>query len=301
MSERTPSWDLYGAFLAVMQGGSLSSAARALGVAQPTIRRQIETLEEELGVVLFTRAPNGLVPTEVALATLPYAEAMSATARALVRSVSGPGEEDRGTVRVTCSNVVGTEVLPPMLAELVRVHPRIQIELAPSNRNQDLLRRDADLAIRMARPTQESLVTRRIGRTEVGLFATASYLEAHPPPRSLAELPKKHALIGADRERGVIEALAHVGLTVTPRDFVLRTDDDVAQLAAVRAGVGIGVCQVALSRAPVPLVRVLPRVAFHLETWLVTHEDLRASRRVRTVFDHLATRLAAYASAGGAG
>ncbi len=116
------------------------------------MRRQIEQLEAQLGVVLFTRAPNGLVPTEVALATLPYAEAIASAARSLVRSVSAPGDEDRGTVRVTCSNVVGTEVLPPMLAELVRVHPRIQIELAPSNRNEDLLRRDADVAIRMAEP-----------------------------------------------------------------------------------------------------------------------------------------------------
>ena len=109
MSETEPSWDLYGAFLAVMQGGSLSAAARSLGVAQPTVRRQVEQLEQQLGVVLFTRAPNGLVPTELARATLPYAESLAATARALVRSVSGSTAADRGTVRVTCSEVVGVE------------------------------------------------------------------------------------------------------------------------------------------------------------------------------------------------
>jgi len=297
MSDGDPSWDLYGAFLAVMRHGSLSSASRALHVAQPTVRRQIEKLEAALDVVLFTRAPNGLVATDVAIATVPYAEAMASAARALVRSTSGSSHGDRGTVRVTCSEVVGGEVLPPMLAELMRSHPRIQIELVLTNRTEDMLRRDADVAVRMARPTQVGLVTRRAGSVDVGLFATAAYLARHPAPSSPAELLRGHTLIGDDQDRVIIDALAHAGVVTSARDYALRSDSDLAKLAAVRAGLGIGACQLGLSHAPVPLVRVLPRLGFPLDTWVVTHEDLRASRRVRIVFDHLVEALAAYAAA----
>lgn len=293
MSEPAPSWDLYLAFLAVMREGSLSAASRALNVAQPTVRRQIEALEEALGVVLFTRAPNGLVPTELARATLPYAESMAATAKALVRSVSGPAGEERGTVRVTTSEIVGAELMPEILVSLARAHPQVQIELALSNRNQDLLRRDADVAVRMVAPTQAALLAKRACAIPLGLFATAGYLRARPAPSRLEQL-REHVLIGSDRDRGVIEALAAAGLHTTPRDFALRTDSDLAALAALRAGLGIGVCQVPLAERSPELRRVLPSLGFELEAWVVMHEDLRHVRRVRAVFDHLVTQLAAY-------
>lgn len=289
-----PSWDLFGAFLAVMQTGSLSGASRALRVAQPTVRRQIEALEEALGGALFTRAPNGLSPTELAQAALPHAEAIAASARALVRTASAPTSDRRGTVRVTASRVIGIEVLPAIFARLRRDAPDIQIELALDDRNQDLLRREADVAVRMIAPTQKSLIRRLAGTIEIGLFATERYLEAHPAPKRTAELTA-HAVIGPDRSRFALEGLAAAGIPLTARDFALRTDDDVAALAAVRAGLGIGICQVPLARAPVPLVRVLPSIQFALDAWVVVHEDLRRVERVRHVADHLATELAAYA------
>jgi DNA-binding transcriptional LysR family regulator len=297
MSTSEPSWDLYGAFLAVMRTGSLSAAARSLGAAQPTLRRQIEQLESQLGVALFTRAPNGLIPTDVARVTLPYAEAIAASANALLRSVSGPTTADRGTVRLTCSEIVGIEVVPAMLAALHHVHPRIQIELAVTNRTEDLLRRDADVAVRMAEPTQVGLLRRRAARIELGLFATEAYLAARAAPKTPSQLLANHALIGADRSRALIEAVAAAGLSTTPRDYAFRSDSDVAQLAAVRAGLGIGVCQVPLSLRPVPLVRVLPDLGFHLDAWVVMHEDLSAVSRIRIVFEHLIAQLAAYALA----
>lgn len=290
-----PSWELYGTFLEVMHGGSLSAAARALGVAQPTVRSRIEALEAALDVVLFTRAPNGLVPTDVAATMLPHAEAMAATAKALARSASGPTGAERGTVRLTASEIVGTLVLPAMLARLRERHPQIQIELALGNENADLLRRDADLAVRMAPPTQAALVAKRAGSVEIGLYATPEYLAAHPAPTGPAQL-REHALVGADRDRSLIRGLASLGVEVTPRDFAFRADDQVAQLAALRAGLGIGPCQVPLAERDPPLVRVLPRVAFELPIFVVTHEDLRAVRRVRAVFDHLVTELDAFAT-----
>lgn len=288
-----PSWELYGTFLEVMRGGSLSAAARALRLAQPTVRRRIEQLERSLGTVLFTRAQNGLVPTDAALAMLPHAEAMAATAKALARSVSAPAGAERGTVRVTTSEIVGVEVMPPVLEALREAHPRIQIELVLSNRTQDLLRRDADVAVRMVAPTQAALVARKVGVVGLGLFATESYLAKHPPPRSPAQL-REHALVGADRERRIIDALAAAGIPTTPGDYALRTDSDLAQLAAVRAGVGIGVCQLPIAARSPELRRVLPELAFELEVWVVTHEDLRGVRRVAIVFDHLVDHLRAY-------
>jgi DNA-binding transcriptional LysR family regulator len=288
------SWDLVGAFLAVMRTGSLSGGARALGVAQPTVRRQIEKLEEVLGAVLFTRSQTGLAPTDAAAATLPYAESMAGVAEALVRSVSAPTDAERGTVRVTCSEVVGVEVLPPILADLRRAHPRLQIELSATDANEDLLRRDADVAVRMAQPTQSALVAKRVGTVKLGLFASERYLEEHALPRSVADLARGHALVGKDRDVSFFAALSAAGVAMKRKDFALRTDSDVVYLAAMRTGIGIGICQVPLAAGPPPLRRLLPKMSFELPIWVVTHEDLRSSRRVSIVFEHLVRSLARY-------
>lgn len=290
-----PSWELFGAFLATVEEGSLSGAARRLGVAQPTVRRHIEALEEGLGVALFTRAPNGLLPTEVALTVVPHAQAIAASARAFVRSAS---ETDvaRGTVRVAASEIVGVEVLPAMLATLAIHEPEIHVELVVSNRNEDLLRRDADLAIRMVRPTQAGLVSKKVGTLEVGLFAAPAYLARRGAPTRTAAL-SDHALIAGDRDGAILGALGSLGVELRPSDIVLRTDNQLAQLAAIRAGLGIGPCQAPLARRGTPsLVRVLPRVRFPLEAHVVMHEDQRAVKRVRRVFEHLVTELTIYAS-----
>jgi DNA-binding transcriptional LysR family regulator len=289
------SWDLLGAFLAVMRTGSLSGASRALGVAQPTVRRQIEALEEVLGVVLFTRSQTGLVATEAATAALPYAESMAGVAEALVRSVSAPTDAELGTVRVTCSEVVGAEVLPPIFAALQRTHPKLQIELSLSNANEDLLRREADIAVRMAQPTQSALVAKRVGNVKLGVFASESYMADHAVPRTPADLLRGHALVGKDRDKSFYGELAAVGLPLKRKDFALRTDNDAAYLAAMRAGVGVGMCQLPLAAGTPPLRRLLPKITFELAIWVVTHEDLRASRRVSVVFEHLVAALTKYA------
>jgi DNA-binding transcriptional LysR family regulator len=288
------SWDLCAAFLAVMRTGSLSGAARALGVAQPTARRQIEQLEEALGVGLFTRSQAGLIATEAALATLPYAESMAAVAEALVRAASAPADAERGTVRVACSEVFGAEVLPRIFADLQRGHPKLQLELSVSNANEDLLRREADIAVRMAQPTQSALVAKRVGSVKLGAFASEAYLSNHTAPRSPADLLRGHAIVGKDRDTAFLAALAAAGLPLKRRDFAFRTDSDAAYIAAVRAGLGVGMCQLPLGAGPPPLRRLLPKLAFELPVWVVTHEDLRSSRRVALVFDHLVASLTKY-------
>src|SRR5271163_506215 len=163
MSKREPGWELFRSFLEVVRDGSLSAAARRLALTQPTVGRHIDALEAALGLSLFTRSPRGLTPTPAALALEPHVEAMAAAAAALGRAASGEAAADRGAVRVTASDVIGCEVLPPILAAFRARHPGVALELTLTNRTENLARRDADIAVRMVRPTQSGLVARRIG------------------------------------------------------------------------------------------------------------------------------------------
>ena len=281
-----PSWDLYRTLLAVLEEGSLSGAARQLGMTQPTVGRQVETLERLLGVPLFTRSQLGLAPTDAARALRPHAEQLRAAAAALSRAVGGSADEVRGAVRITAAEVIGIEVLPPILAALKDTHPGLELELVLSDRVQNLLQREADIAVRMVQPTQDALVVRRVGRIGLGLHARADYLARRGTPATMADLDG-HALIGFDTEAPFIRLL-QTDLPVHRGMFSLRTDSNLAQLAAIRAGFGIGFCQNALARRGGDVVRVLAdHVALHLETCIVMHEDLRDVRRYRVVFDAL--------------
>lgn len=293
MKDEIP-WELYRSFLAVARHGSLSAAARALRLTQPTLGRHVDELEQDLGVPLFTRSPHGLIATETARALVPIAEAMESAAAAMMRAASGGTGEVAGVVRVTASDIIGAEVLPPILAAFAELHPRIAFELHLSNRTEDLLRRDADIAVRMVRPAQSGLVARQLGETWLGFYAHRRYLETHGVPASFAELTR-FRLIGFDRDPVPVKAIGEAGVRITREMFSLRTDNDLAQLAALRAGYGIGGCQIGIACRDPDLVRVLPEAfAVPLETWLVMHEDLRSSTRVRRVFDHLAEGLKDY-------
>ncbi|WP_428394649.1 LysR family transcriptional regulator [Lichenicoccus sp.] len=285
-----PSWDLHRTFLAVMWDGSLSAAARQLGLTQPTVARHIEALEQAIGADLFLRSPRGLAPTETAIELLPYAETLAATAAALMRTASGRRDAVRGCVRISASEVVGVEHLPPILARLRERHPGLVLELVLSNALDDLLRRDADIAVRMVAPTQQALLARKLPPVALGLHATSAYLARRGVPASMEAL-REHDLIGFDRETPALRAFADRFPEVARAEFALRTDSDVAQLAAIRAGFGIGVCQIAVAR---DLVRVLEEAfAPSLGLWIVMHEDLATSARCRVVFDALADGLAA--------
>jgi DNA-binding transcriptional LysR family regulator len=296
MGNPTADWHLFRSFLAVVREGSLSQAARALGTTQPTMGRQIAALEASLGVTLFIRSLDGLAPTDAALRLIPWAEAMAAAVEAALRSASGEASEEQGTVRITASDVIGARVLPPILTSLHAAHPRISVELALSNRNEDLLRGDADIAVRMVRPTQGALVAKRIGRIDVGLYGHRRYLKTHPMPRRLEDL-RQHVLIGYDREQAYLQLFERMGVALTRDMFAFRADSEPAQLAALSAGYGIGVNQLGLARGDKNLVAVLhSQFIFTMEMWLVMHRDLRGSRRVRLAYDHLAVELARYAA-----
>ena len=294
MIRRPPHWDELRTFVEVARDGSLSGAARRLGLTQPTVGRHIDALEEALGLTLFTRSPRGLTATPAAQALGPHVEAMAAAAAALERTASGEAAADRGSVRLTASEIIGCEVLPPMLAAFRAEHPGIAVELALTNRNEDLARREADIAVRMVRPTQSGLVARRIGVSRIGLYAHRGYLARFGEPRSLTDL-KNHCVIGFDRDNRSFRAAGDIGRRLTREDFGFRCDSDLAQLAALRAGVGIGGCQENVARRTPELLAILPNTLnYALEVWLVMHEDLKATRRVRLLFAHLANGLTAY-------
>lgn len=292
---RNPDWDLWRSFLAVMDAGSLSGAARTLGIAQPTVGRQIEALEAALeGRPLFTRSPGGLRPTRAAQALEPHARAMATAADTLVRTASGDAEEVRGVVRLTASEIAAHEILPPILTDFREAWPGVDIELLASNRLENLLYRDVDIAVRMARPTQEALLARKVGVIKVGFFAHRSYLQKHGEPRSFEDL-RSHAIVGYDRVRPLAVALDKLDFEVTSDLFALRTDSEPTQHAMLRAGYGIGACQRQLGLRDPNLVAIMEdQFAFDLEVWVVMHEDLKADRRMRLLFDHLVAGLKDY-------
>lgn len=299
MDSQTVSWDLYRSFLAVVREGSLSGAGRRLGLTQPTIGRHVAALEDALAVRLFTRAPQGLVPTDAALDLVPHAERLEAAAAALVRAASGEPEEARGTVRITASDIIGCEVLPPILARFRDAHPRVAMELVTSNRMTNLLTREADIAVRMARPEQGALVARRIGSVPVRLYAHRRYAERRGLPQSVAEL-SEHSAIGFDADSRSLTNVDVKGFRIERDRFDFRTDNDVAQLAALRAGLGIGAAQIGVAARETDLLPVLhDEVQFGIDMWLAMHEDLRAVRRVRLMFDHLGEELAVYCRSDG--
>ena len=295
MADTEPNWEWYRSFVAVLETGSLSAAGRAMGMTQPTVGRHVDSLEAALQLKLFTRSFDGFTPTDAALELKPYAVSLSATAAALRRVATSQGDGVRGTVRLTASEIVSNEVLPPILADLRDAHPALVIELVPSNKVENLLRRDADIAVRMTTPSQDALVARRVARIDVGLHAHRRYLDRHGTPRSMDEL-SGHALIGWDTETAYIRRFQERYPQVTREHFAFRSDSDVAQLAAIRAGLGIGFCQARLAARDPSMVRLFKStLSLNLETWIAMHADLRDSPRCAVTFAALADGLAAYA------
>ncbi|WP_260599188.1 LysR family transcriptional regulator [Sphingomonas endolithica] len=253
-----PSWDLYRTFAAVLREGSLSGAARVLRITQPSVSRHIEALEQAVGGALFVRSQRGLSPTDRATALGPYAEELVATSAAFMRSASATVGEVAGTVRVSASEIVAVEHLPSMLAGIRQDHPQLAIELVASNALDDLLQRRADIAVRMVAPEQQALVATRAGSVTLGLHARQDYLARRGMPAAIDDLAG-HDLIGPDTDTPGTRAVLNLLPELKRASFALRVDSDVVQLAAIRSGFGIGVCQVEIARRDPLLVRVLPQ------------------------------------------
>lgn len=285
-----PDWALYRTLLAVLDEGSLSGAARRLALTQPTVARHVDALEATLGADLFVRSQRGLEPEDLAQTLRPHAEVMATAAATLLRTASGAPGAVEGTVRISASEVIGVEYLPTILARLRHEHPALVVELALTDRVDDLLGRAVDIAVRMTDPTQGALLARRLPPVELGFHAHVNYLDRAGRPTTLVDL-SGHNVIGYDAETPALRAMAIRLAPLDRQDFALRTDSDLAQFAAIRAGFGIGICQVAVAARDPALVRVLPDITLPLPLWIVMHEDLKTSARYRVVFDALAAGL----------
>jgi DNA-binding transcriptional LysR family regulator len=284
-------WALVKSFLAVLDAGSMLGAARRLGAQQPTLSRQVAQLEAQLGAPLFERTGRGVAPTALALSVADAARRMAEGADALALAAVGRRGVAGGTVRITTSDVAAVWLLPPLLAELQVQEPQIQIELVASNGLTNLLRREADIAVRMVRPAQGSLVARKLGDIRIVAAAHQSYLAHAGTPRQPQEL-LNHRLIGFDRDHSMLRGFAAMGFVVTREQFVLRTDDQVAYAQLVRAGGGIGFVAEYCAAAWPGVQKLLPRLALPLlPCWLAVHREIRGNPLVRRVYDFLAGAL----------
>lgn len=288
-------WNLVKSFLAVAETGSLSAAARRLGISQPTIGRHVAELEAEIGVTLFRRGRSGYEPTESGLALYERGKVMSEQAAAFARLALGTADAIAGTVRITASEVVSAYVLPAILARLGREEPDIEIELVASNQVDNLLRRDADIAIRMVEPRQNELVARRIADLPLCACAAILYLDSRGRPAHWRELTG-HDLIGLDRSDDVTRTAAALGVTLDRHAFRFRCDNQIVLWEAVKAGNGIGFAQRALVDREATVEAILPDMPLPvLPMWLAMHRDVRTSARIRRVADFLHAELGAYA------
>jgi DNA-binding transcriptional LysR family regulator len=289
-AEKSLNWSTMKDFLAVAESGTLSGAARKLGVSQPTLTRRMASLEESLRVDLFRRSPRGLELTEAGEALLAPAREMELAAHAVELAATGHEGGLSGLVRLTATEGVAQDWLMPQLARFRREHPGIDFEIIVANSAVNVLRREADIAIRLGRPAQKELVAQRVAELSLGLYAAHSYVELHGAPQSRAELAEHEAIAFAESDR-YTGAGSWLEQIVAPARIVCRANTLGGQRAAIRAGLGIGgqACFIA-GRDP-ELVRLLPSIEMRLETWLVTHPGLRRSRRIRAVLDFLAERL----------
>lgn len=283
-------WSLLPTFLAVVEHGSLLAAAASLGVSQPTLGRRIDTLEMQLGASLFERAGRGLQPTQAARHILSHAQEMASHADALMMSLKHAASQHLGTVRLSCSRAVAAYCLPPLLAELRALQPQIQIEVLASDEQSNLLRREADIALRMVRPTQQGLVTRKLGVLPFGTYAHTRYLNLHGTPAVPTDL-LNHILLGFDTFDAIITGFAQEGVTIAPSQFALRTDDVVTYWEALRSGFGIGFIASHIAARDPSVVPVLPQLKLpSLPVWLTTHREVRGNENIRWVYAFLAKR-----------
>ena len=284
-------WNQLKAFLQTAQTGTLSAAARKLGLTQPTLSRQVAAIEQQMGVTLFERVGKAMVLTPTGLDLLEHARAMGAAAEALGLAASGRSQAVGGVVSVSASDAVAACLLPPIVQRLRTQEPGIAVEVIASNALSDLLRREADIALRMVRPNQASLVAKRIGAITLTACAHRDYLRRKGTPRQPPDL-LQHELVGNDRHEDIQQGFAAMGYPVERQHFAFRTDDLMAYWEAVRAGLGIGFVGNYLARTDPNVVAVLPQLPLpDLPIWLTVHREIRTSRKIRAVYDFLASEV----------
>lgn len=286
-------WNRARAFLATAEEGSYSAAARALSLTQPTVGRQVAALEEELEVILFERVGNVLELTDAGLELLEHVRGMNAAAQRLVLAATGQSTAIEGTVSIAASEAVSAYLLPPIVAALRGEHPAIEIDLVASNTTSDLLRREADIAVRNYRPTDPDLFATKVRESRAWLYATPAYLDSLADTSTPEALSKDLRIIGFDNAQQFIDLFVRHGYQLTPDSFPVRTTNHLVQWALCKQGVGACAMMEEVGDAEPGVVKILPDAdpPMVFPTWLTCHRELKTSRRIRVVFDALAAAL----------
>jgi DNA-binding transcriptional LysR family regulator len=289
----TLDWNQLRAFLETAETGSLSAAARKLGLSQPTLSRQVAAIEQSMGVTLFERVGKAIALTPTGIDLLEHARVMGTAAEVLSLAATGRSQAVDGVVSVSATDIVAARILPPLLQRLRERAPGIAVEVIATNAQSDLQRREADIAIRHVKPDQPDLIARLIREATAHFYASENWINTHGHPRT-AEDAAHLPFIGADRTGQYLGYLRHLGLPLTEANFSCYADNSAASWSLVREGLGIGVMMEEIALATPGTVRVLddlPAVRFPI--WLVSHRELRTSRRIRVVFEELAQGLMA--------
>ncbi|WP_300445043.1 LysR family transcriptional regulator [uncultured Mameliella sp.] len=287
-------WSLVQTFLTVAETGSLSEAARQLGISQPTAGRQVRQIETTLGLELFRRQPRGLALSDAGADLLSHAQRMAEGMRGLSLAAAGRSETLSGTVRVTASVFTAQYHLPPILAKLREEEPEISIDLVPTDRSENLLYREADIAVRMYRSEQLDIVTRHLGELPIGVYAAKSYIARRGRPDTFDAF-LDHDLVGYDRSDLILRGIREMGLEAQRDWFATRTDHHPVYWELIKAGCGLGFVQRTVGDVEPLVERVLPQIPLPtLPLWLAAHEAVRHTPRIRRVWDALAEGLLAH-------
>jgi DNA-binding transcriptional LysR family regulator len=280
-------WNQVRAFLATVEEGSLSAAARALGLTQPTLGRQVSALENKLGVVLFERTGRSLTLTQSGIELVEHVRTMGEAANRISLVAAGQSQAIEGQVRITASDVMSAYRLPSFLLVLRQTAPLIKIDIVAANDIRDLLRREADIAIRHVRPEQPDLIARLVCEATAGFYASKLYLEKYGRPRTMGDM-SSHAFIGFGDDERLLEQLNPLGLSLTRKNFQYGSKSGVVAWEMVRHGLGIAVMSDEVGEACTDVERLLPDMEpLKFPVWAITHRELHTSRRIRIVYDQL--------------
>ena len=287
----TLDWSALSLVLAISRTGSLTAASGMTGLSQPTLGRRLDALERQIDATLFVRGRGGMVPTETGMLVVARAEAMEGVADDLLRTLAGGAVEAAGDVRVTASRIVATYLLPPIIASLTVSDPAIRLDIIATDEVANLLRRDADIAVRMVRPTQPDLIARKLGELPLAAYASPAYVGRCGLPDPTVDGLLKHRLLGYDRSTLILDGLRAAGVPANRESFAVRTDDQVLYTRLVAAGAGIGFLARAVGEAEELIEVPLPVTAPMLPVWLAAHRDIQTSAAVRRVADAIGREL----------
>lgn len=284
-------WNQVRAFLATLEEGSLSAAARALNLTQPTLGRQVAALEESLGVTLFERSGRQVIPTPAALEVAEHVRDMGQAAAKFSLAASGQSQSVDGIVKVSATEMYSMLVLPPLIEQLRVDHPGIVIEVVSTNALSDLRSREADIAIRNADPSDPELIARRVANEKGGMFATPEFIAKYGPFDRLDDLGGV-PFIGFGSDNQFMEEMTKRGVPMTEDSLVVRSESHLVHWELAKRGLGIGVNGSDMAALANEVVPVLPDLLkFEFPVWLVAPRELKTNRRVRLVFDALAQHL----------